>query len=359
MKTLSLCMIVKNEEEVLSRCLESVKSFADEIIIVDTGSTDKTVKIAKRYTNNVKSFRWIDDFSAARNYSFSFATMEYCMWIDADDIIPQVTQEKLIEWKNTSSYEDFVMMPYQIAFDETGKPTFSYYRERLVKRSNGDLWTDAVHEVLIPHGNITYLNAPIEHHKNKTTDSDRNLNIYKKLEKEGHHFTPRQLFYYANELYYHELDNQAIKKYYTFLKGEGFFENKIQACLNLANIYLRQNKEEKALTALFQSFVYDLPRGEVSCAIGRIYYQKRQYEKAIYWYSKAIYTPNLSSGGFYQLDYYGFIPNLEIALCYYQLGDMDKAKEYNHKALDIKPNNSIALSNHTFYTQPNMFKNDK
>ena len=64
---ISLCMIVKNEEDVLARCLESVRGIADEIIVVDTGSTDKTVEIARQFTNQVYYFEWRDDFSAARN----------------------------------------------------------------------------------------------------------------------------------------------------------------------------------------------------------------------------------------------------------------------------------------------------
>ena len=76
MVTISLCMIVKNEETVLSRCLDSIASLVDEIIIVDTGSTDKTKSIAAKYTTHIYSFSWIDDFSAARNYSFSKATMD-------------------------------------------------------------------------------------------------------------------------------------------------------------------------------------------------------------------------------------------------------------------------------------------
>lgn len=79
MITVSLCMIVKNEEDVLARCLESAKPVADEIIIVDTGSTDRTREIAREFTDNVCEFPWIDDFAAARNFSFSKATMEYCM----------------------------------------------------------------------------------------------------------------------------------------------------------------------------------------------------------------------------------------------------------------------------------------
>ncbi len=94
MITISLCMIVKNEEKVLARCLESVKDIVDEIIIVDTGSTDKTKEIAYRYTQNVYDFEWIHDFSAARNYSFSKATKDYQMWLDADDIITEENRKK-------------------------------------------------------------------------------------------------------------------------------------------------------------------------------------------------------------------------------------------------------------------------
>ena len=74
MKKLSLCMIVKNEEETLERALENAIVFADEIIIVDTGSSDNTKTIAKKFTNKVYDFDWVDDFSKARNYSFSLAS---------------------------------------------------------------------------------------------------------------------------------------------------------------------------------------------------------------------------------------------------------------------------------------------
>ena len=73
MVTISLCMIVKNEERILARCLDSVKDLVDEIVIVDTGSADATRRIAQTYTDRVYDFTWIDDFSAARNFAFSKA----------------------------------------------------------------------------------------------------------------------------------------------------------------------------------------------------------------------------------------------------------------------------------------------
>ena len=93
--SLSLCMIVKNEEKVLSRALDGVKGRVDEIVIADTGSEDGTKKIAARYTDKVYDFEWKDDFAAARNFSFSKATGDYVMWLDADDIVTPENGELL------------------------------------------------------------------------------------------------------------------------------------------------------------------------------------------------------------------------------------------------------------------------
>ena len=128
-------MIVKNEEKVLARCLESVKDIIDEVIIVDTGSSDKTKEIAFNYTDKVFCFKWCDDFSKARNFSFSKATKEYIMWLDADDVILKEDKEKLINLKHTLNKDtDIVMLKYNTGFDEDGNVNFSYYRERILKR---------------------------------------------------------------------------------------------------------------------------------------------------------------------------------------------------------------------------------
>ena len=84
---LSLCMIVKNEQEDLPKCLEAVKKFVDEIIIMDTGSTDKTKEVAKKFTKNVFDFKWKNDFAAARNESLKHATGDWILCLDADEVI--------------------------------------------------------------------------------------------------------------------------------------------------------------------------------------------------------------------------------------------------------------------------------
>lgn len=85
MAALSLCMIVKNEEKHLARCLSSVKDAADEIVIVDTGSSDKTIEIAESFGSKIFHFNWINDFSAARNYSLSKCSSDWILYLDADE----------------------------------------------------------------------------------------------------------------------------------------------------------------------------------------------------------------------------------------------------------------------------------
>ena len=93
--TVSLTMIVRNEEDQLAKCLGSVRGLFEEIIIVDTGSTDRTKEIAREFGAKVFDFVWIDDFAAARNEALSHATGDYAFWLDADDVVEPAEREKL------------------------------------------------------------------------------------------------------------------------------------------------------------------------------------------------------------------------------------------------------------------------
>jgi glycosyltransferase involved in cell wall biosynthesis len=86
----SLTMIVRDEEMNWPNCLASVRGVFDEIIIVDTGSKDRTVEIAQSFGAKVFEFEWVDSFSAARNEALSHATGEYAFWLDADDVVEPV-----------------------------------------------------------------------------------------------------------------------------------------------------------------------------------------------------------------------------------------------------------------------------
>ena len=113
MITISLCMIVKNEERVLSRCLDSIKDLVEEIIIVDTGSDDRTKEIAGRYTDKVYDFPWNDNFAEARNFSFSKAGMDYIYCADADEVLDETNRFRFQQLKQVLLPEiDIVQMLY-------------------------------------------------------------------------------------------------------------------------------------------------------------------------------------------------------------------------------------------------------
>ncbi len=232
MATISLCMIVKNEEKTLARCLNSVYDLVDEIIIVDTGSSDRTVEIAAQFTEKIYRYLWNDDFAAARNESFSKASMEYCMWLDADDILEPADREKFLLLKQSLPPDtDMVMMKYHTSFDEIGKPAFAYYRERWIKNSPEYRWVGEVHEVISPAGKILYSDTAVTHRKTGPGDPDRNLKIYQKMLSHGKTLEPRHLYYYGRELYYHRKYEEAASVLEQFLNlPEGWVENKIEAC---------------------------------------------------------------------------------------------------------------------------------
>lgn len=355
MTTFSLCMIVKNEEKVLARCLESTKDIFDEIIIVDTGSTDKTKEIALKYTDKVFDFKWCDDFAKARNFSFSKATKEYIMWLDGDDVILKEDRKKLISLKESlDKNTDIFMLRYNTGFDENGNVTFSYYRERIIKNFKNYTWVSPIHEVIPLTGKIAYEDISITHKKDYssiTSYSKRNLKIFEKMINDGITLDARQKFYYARELYYNEKYAEAITKFNEFLNDPlGWIENKVNACLDLSNIYLIQNDKENAIFSLVRSFYFCIPRAEICCAIAKIFQNDLKFNEAIFWYKLATtLTPDLSTGAFYNLDAYNFIPYIELSVCYYKINDIKESKKYNEMAGKTKPYSKLYLNNKKFF----------
>lgn len=354
MVSLALCMIVKNEEKTLERCLKSCKSLFDEIIITDTGSNDNTIKIAKKYATKVLYFDWCDDFSKARNFGILNCKSDYFMWLDADDVITKenLKRLKILKKNLEKSKPDCVFIKYNTGFDEMNNPNFSFYRERILKRNDINFFIDPVHEVIVPNGKIEYYdNIFIEHRKIKQSKKNRNLKIYEKQDKSK--FSARQMFYYAREL----MDNKKYKKsivwFNKFLNNsDGFVENKIEACLNLSFVYKTQNLKNKAKEILFKSFVYDLPRSEILCEIGNLYFEENNFNSAIFYYNLATIQPiNKNSLSFVKTDCYDYIPYLQMCVCYFYLNDFEKSYYYNNLAKKVKPNDKAVLFNEKFLKQ--------
>lgn len=358
MITVSLCMIVKDEEQVIGRCLDSVKNIVDEINIVDTGSTDKTKEIVSQYTDRLFNFTWIYDFAAARNYAFKQATKEYIFWLDADDVLSEKDQERFLELKETLNNEvDAASMNYHLSFNHQGEVVSEIKRYRLVKRTCGFKWDGAVHEYLAVAGN-TFDSEVAVQHRPLTHDVNRNIGIYERRLTQGEEFSPRDLYYYANELKDHQQFKKAIEFYTKFLDTKkGWIEDNIQACYKLAHCCDSLELKEKSFHWALESFKYSAPRPEGCYRVGAYFLELNQLESALYWFKQALEVED--SKFFRNMGYSTWMPHLQLCVCYDRLGNHRLACEHNEMADKYVSGHSSVEYNRKYFQGiiPEIFNN--
>lgn len=350
MKEISLCMIVKDEEKNIARCLDSIKDIVDEIIVVDTGSTDKTKSIVSQYTNKIYDFKWVNDFAKARNYSFSKATKEYIFWLDADDVVLEEDRKKLICLKEEMNGEvDVYTMLYNYSQDKNGLPLIIQRRERIVKRKNNYQWKSPIHEVIIPTGNIVDTDIMITHEKHTIKDVERNLKIFEEMINNHEEFDDRQEYCYAKELYFLQRIPEAIKQYKAFIdkyinnydKKEDFLYS---ALIELSDCYKSLGNDQKEFDTLLLILKNQIPKEDCLNRIADIFFRKKKYKEAIFWYKMALADENSI-----KTSYSKFYSNICIAVCYYWLGNIEEAYKYNENAGKINKNDKIYLQNKQIY----------
>lgn len=219
MKLISLCMIVKNEEDVLSRCLDSVKSIVDEIIIVDTGSTDGTRAIAEQYGANIFDFTWINDFSAAKNEAIRHASGQWILFLDADEYFRGNDALELRNYLSQQQPQPNVVFNLPI-INYTGPTKASHIMESSADRvfpNHMDIWYERpIHEQIVSRQSDMQLynfKLPYRiHHSGylhetleKKNKHERNMQIFNNYEKnnklEAYDFFTLGNEYYATQNY--------------------------------------------------------------------------------------------------------------------------------------------------------------
>lgn len=148
--TMGVIMIVKNEEQTLPGILSDVKDIADEIMIVDTGSEDGTVEVARSFGAKITTFPWQNDFATARNHSIECASCDYLLWLDADDRIDEKDQAALASLKTgLSPGQDRAYMLRILSCSHDMPETVSY-QTRIIPNKSGIRFEGRVHEQILP-----------------------------------------------------------------------------------------------------------------------------------------------------------------------------------------------------------------
>jgi glycosyltransferase involved in cell wall biosynthesis len=331
---ISLCMIVKNEEENLPNSLESVKDLVDEINIIDTGSTDKTVETAKKYTDRVFFFDWINDFSAARNFSFSKATKDYIMWLDADDIIDRKNLEKLLRLKKSfKGSADCITLNYIINTDDEGKPSLMALRERIVKNNAGYTWQRPIHEQLKGSGKVINWDAAVTHTKKRDNSFiNRNMTILEKI-VDSPDCTPLDNYYYGILLNGQKRYKEAVDQLNLFIKNnkDSSFTG-IDAFITIYNAYIALGDYENAYKVLAENEYVNRDKSEYYCLLGFFIMNfLKDYNLAVTYFEKALKCTGKEADMKVSLqrydNYYYFEPWKFLGQCYLKLNQFVKAKE--------------------------------
>ncbi|MBS1913519.1 MAG: glycosyltransferase [Bacteroidetes bacterium] len=363
MPAISLCMIVKNEEEVLARCLSSVRPLVDEIIIVDTGSTDNTIAIARGFGAVIEHFDWIDDFGAARNYSFSKATSPYIIWLDADDVILPSDLERLLELKERL-HKDVYMLLYDYSQDASGNTLCTLYRERIVRREADIRWQYPIHECMITSTANTSerVDITITHrrtHAGAAADENRNLRILEKAVAGDRYRNDARICYYLGKEYLDAgREEPAIAEFRRFLAmPDGWIEDRIGAQQRIAKGYYNLSRKDPLRATEYRSQAraeaklaraMDSRWAEPHFILGSIAFDEEDYEEAIFWYELCLRpAPDVLS----PLDSYtyGVGPLVQICISHDRLGDHITANEYNEHALAMMPNDRNLLANRDYF----------
>ena len=321
--SISLCMIAKNEEGNLANCLNSVNDIVDEIIIIDTGSTDKTKEIAKKFNAKIYDFKWVDDFSAARNESLRHATKDWILVLDADETLDEdgkkAIKELLRDKDNDNGNDAFLFLQKNCTNEDSmagfvndehkkGKITYKgWYGSlivRLFRNNKGYQFEGTVHE-LVEHS--------IEKNKGRIKAANVFINNYGNTDPE---------IVRKKRKFYLELCKKKVKE-----KNDG------ASNFELGVLYKENDDIENAIKSLKKAISLDQKHSMAYFELGVIYEKQKDYDKAIENYTESLRIKQ-DSEAFQSL-----------GVCYLKKGMFKEAYRNLVRAMMLNPNKYTIYNN--------------
>ena len=351
MNQISLCMIVKNEESNLQTCLNQIKNFVSEIIIIDTGSIDETLKIAKEFTDKIYRYSWINDFSQARNFSLSKATKPWILVLDADELISKTDQE-IIKTLVLQNQEDAFVFKHKNYTNDTGVSGWQPSQNNQESRGASGFWTadiirlfrnnyqiqfqGKIHETVynsIKQSNLRLLNTEISvHHygelnKQRFQEKKQTYSELLKSRLNNKDFKEKTEDFICFELATELIKLNKITEAVSYLERAVQISEQENYLLQLGGLYILQKQLDKAENTLRKASSINSNNPSILINQAIIASEKQEFNYAIKKLEKALQLNPNSANAYFNL-----------AIIYKKKNKSNKASQYFQKALELNPN---------------------
>jgi glycosyltransferase involved in cell wall biosynthesis len=291
--SISLCMIVKNEESNLADCLSSAAPYVDEIVVVDTGSTDRTVEIAKTFGAQIFNFKWINDFAAARNESLRHATGDWVLQLDADERLNLLGFPNALRDAAKADDVDAYVVLIRCHHGKEGNSTYSVnHNFRFFRRLPGIQYEREVHEsvelFLQRAGSVTANASFLIEHEGYNVDVteltrklERNLKILQhRFERDPN--DPCVLYHLGNTYKVLGKDEESLDALERALRQESATDSMKAMILNAMNqTYLAGKNYDKTIQTAKKSLNIQPNQNTARFFMGAAYYNQEKYEQAL------------------------------------------------------------------------------
>lgn len=323
---ISACMIVRDEEKLLARCLDSFQGAFDELVIVDTGSKDRTEEIARSFGAKVHRFTAcigedgkMRDFALARNHGLDLATGDWILWMDADDVLQPGGAGRLRE---AAARDGLAGLQVTIRWNRD-----SWFQTRLFKNQPVNRFLGRIHEFPRVRGRVDKEREIVVQHlpdkTGKEGSTERNLRLLE-LEVKDDPANLRALFHLGNALRLTRRFDEAILRYTQYLAiGSGYHCEKYMCAYYLALCFHLQGKWRESIDAAWRALRIDPRYAECHCLIADCYGDLREYAYSRQWYRSALAcgAPPPDAVLFVDLTKYSEYPQRGIEICDRKLGD--------------------------------------
>jgi GT2 family glycosyltransferase/tetratricopeptide (TPR) repeat protein/predicted SAM-dependent methyltransferase len=351
-KRLSLCMIARDEERFLEDCLSSVKGLVDEIVVLDTGSKDRTVEIARSHGATVHSFTWNESYSDARNEALKYVTGDWVLFLDADERLDPSGKQLIVDAISKDDIEAYELLFYNYCREGSSAPDIVHRVCRLVRNRPTYRFEGRIHENIIPSivaagGRIEQLDAIVHHYgyKPDVTKQRNKHERYLKLLLAELQDRPNDLYVLHHISAAHcaqEEFEQAIPYLEQMTEllppGHAFSGNTYS---RLINAYWATGHYEKALETAKRAKYAGVEHPEINFSTGNALLALGRYEEAARMFESAI---ELGKRGGWLGDpgTYGFKAKFGIARAYIGLSDFYRAIQLCKEVIAEQPNHAHA-----------------